>query len=521
MSLNSTGLITSTGENQRALLLATESNPELKQSWGLQLEQWQDFFWKHRGQNLNADQGFNEFFRWLRIIAPAIANEQQGAADLISQALQIKDTPRELPTGFTLQNAARLMEVLRLLFPLPNSKTVGLVPNGLLPFSWLAQTGPLESARLGTRELFRLLPVLAYCMERIKQQDDKWEHLTRVARYFYNVQRLDRVGQAGLQPLADFCAEATLLAQELGKTETGDITGLIDIAISRRISLALLPAEEKQKLMLYQLAGADRPEMEHLLGQLEDDAYNQGQVGHLFIGDSLATTNLQNVQRVHQRYFALGLNRLSNRRTLQSLLLLWGNCTVQDRESYLYEQYNYGAWPNIIRTTGGGFQAFFLDFLHQDVDVATYYEHNKRKYYETKTTAKLLVDSSFDNQLRLLALLFDYFQSLEPETDNISLWLKGAQIGYFYPDYIEGRDYSLPEDQAIFDEQTLRFWNVSNRMTSANYKVKALLPWAYELFKKHNPQALSYRQFLDARLEEVGAKVALEADLINISQLPI
>ncbi len=520
LSLNSTGLLTSTGENQRALLLGAEQESSCKQYWGGKLEQWQDFFWKHRGgSNPNADNGFNEFFRWLRILAPTFAYDIAAAAEPIIQALLEAETPRALPPGFTLANADQIMHVLQLLFPKPGSTpTDKTIPAGLLPVTWLAPTGPPEQAKLSLKELFQFLPVLAYCLEQAKLPEaDRWAQLPRVVRYFYNLQRLERIAKAGTQDAAKFCSEAILLAKQLGATSTGDITELLTIATTRRVSAALLPEEEKQKLELYRNAGSDRNELESLLGQLEDGPYNSGEVKHFFFKEAIPTTTLSYVRRLHRRYFDLALQLPANKHLLQSLLLLWGDCTVQDTGSYLYEQYNYGAWPSIIRTEEGGFQAFFSDFLQLEVDVATYYQRNKQQYYTGKSISTLLADTSFDNQLRLLALFFDYFQAQDPSVDKVSLWPKGNQIGYFYPDHAEGRDKPITDDQAaVFGAETLRFWNVSDRLTSATHKCRALLPWAYELFNKYNTQGFSYQQFVEARLQEVGAHLAVQVDSVTV-----
>jgi hypothetical protein len=521
LSLNSTGLLTSTGENQRALLLGAEQVSSRKQYWGSKLEQWQDFFWKHRGEsNPNADNGFNEFFRWLRILAPTFAYDTADAAEPIIQALLEVETPRALPPGFTLANADQIMNVLKLLFPKPGSTPIEkTIPAGLLPVRWLAPLGRSVQAKLTTRELFRFLPVLTYCLERAKLPEaNRWTQLPRITRYFYNLQRLERVTKADPQDAAKFCSEAILLAKQLGATGTGDITELLAIATTRRVSAALLPEEEKQKLELYCNAGSDRGELELLLSKLEDGPYNSGEVKHFFYKEAIPTTTLPYVRRLYRRYLDLDLTLATNRHLLQSLLLLWGDCTVQDKGSYLYQQYNYGAWSNIIRTKGGGFQVFFSDFLQLEVDLETYYQHNKQQYYTGKSILTILVDKSFDNQLRLLALLFDYFQAQDSSVDKVSLWSKGNQIGYFYPDHAEGRDKAISDDQAaIFGDQTLRFWNVSNRLTSAAHSCRALLPWTYELFNKYNTQGLSYQQFVEARLQEAGAHWAVESDSTIVS----
>lgn len=65
--MNSRGEEVIVNENIKALLLEDLSETE-KFKWGKKWEDWQDFFWKCRGENQNADKGFNEFLRWIIVI---------------------------------------------------------------------------------------------------------------------------------------------------------------------------------------------------------------------------------------------------------------------------------------------------------------------------------------------------------------------------------------------------------------------------------------------------------------------
>lgn len=63
--MNSRGEDLSTQESLRPLLISRSDN---KLAAGIKWEEWQNFFWENRGQNNNADAGFNEFLRWCTII---------------------------------------------------------------------------------------------------------------------------------------------------------------------------------------------------------------------------------------------------------------------------------------------------------------------------------------------------------------------------------------------------------------------------------------------------------------------
>ena len=59
--MNARGEAMQGNENIKADLLGRLDSADLKNSFGIKWEKWQDFFWKKRGENTNADKGFNQF----------------------------------------------------------------------------------------------------------------------------------------------------------------------------------------------------------------------------------------------------------------------------------------------------------------------------------------------------------------------------------------------------------------------------------------------------------------------------
>ncbi len=66
--MNSRGRHLETNETLKAKFLGRLNDEEDKFSWGKKWEYWQDFFWKYRGNNFDADASFNEFLRRIQII---------------------------------------------------------------------------------------------------------------------------------------------------------------------------------------------------------------------------------------------------------------------------------------------------------------------------------------------------------------------------------------------------------------------------------------------------------------------
>ena len=58
-------------EHQKSVLLS-KIPKENQKEWTAKWEIWQDFFWVHRGTQLSADEGFNEFLSWIAKIEETV-----------------------------------------------------------------------------------------------------------------------------------------------------------------------------------------------------------------------------------------------------------------------------------------------------------------------------------------------------------------------------------------------------------------------------------------------------------------
>ena len=73
--MNSRGEQLSFQEIVRAELMQKIIDPAKKIELGNEWEKWQNFFWTKRGENENADKGFEEFLKWAAIIHMGLNNE--------------------------------------------------------------------------------------------------------------------------------------------------------------------------------------------------------------------------------------------------------------------------------------------------------------------------------------------------------------------------------------------------------------------------------------------------------------
>lgn len=91
--MNSRGEELSEQENVRALLIGRSSN---KLDDGKKWEDWQNFFWKHRGTNPNSDKGFESFIKMAAIIHLCHNEKGETKDSLDSKIVKFKEVGEEL-----------------------------------------------------------------------------------------------------------------------------------------------------------------------------------------------------------------------------------------------------------------------------------------------------------------------------------------------------------------------------------------------------------------------------------------
>ncbi len=91
--MNARGEKIQTNENLKADLLGKLSTIEEKNKWGIIWEDWQDYFWKHRGENDNADHGFDEFIKCIIGLQSYLSNLGQDDLNTMpnTNLLELKD----------------------------------------------------------------------------------------------------------------------------------------------------------------------------------------------------------------------------------------------------------------------------------------------------------------------------------------------------------------------------------------------------------------------------------------------
>src|SRR5690606_3913703 len=85
--MNARGEQMQANENIKADLLSKLDTTEEKNKYGKLWEDWQDYFWVNRGDNENADKGFNTFLSWCKLLK-SIENRYQHNTELTAEEIE-------------------------------------------------------------------------------------------------------------------------------------------------------------------------------------------------------------------------------------------------------------------------------------------------------------------------------------------------------------------------------------------------------------------------------------------------
>ena len=235
ITMNSRGKSLSDNEILRAKLFEILTKQEVKQK-GQDWEDWQDFFWRKKGDNENSDYGFNEFLRWVQILNMVggskidTDNEDVESKDKKDIIEVIKWEKKDLKLDSNYLSIKEIESSFKAVDYLFNKFSFAGIeksyPNylnkELLDINWLCSP---QGHPIGQKECFRLLPVIQYIkllFEKGKTIDDIELH--RIIRYFYNLNEIDSVNKSPNVA----CINAIKLISEL-VNESFDVADIIGV----------------------------------------------------------------------------------------------------------------------------------------------------------------------------------------------------------------------------------------------------------------------------------------------------
>lgn len=283
--MNSRGESVQTNENIKADLLAGLSEKE-KNDWGEKWESWQDFFWKNRGPNENADTGFNEFLKWIKIINLVTTDSSSGSTLLTGKVRKLIDSKSFDKEALTLTQIEAFMDALYYINETLDPK--------LFKREWLY-------GKLNTIDYVKFLPVLKYVLA--KRSCLKTE-MDRYARFFFNISRFDDVSKVPYNYII-YSLQLTNLFLADGYSDVVDLKN-----ISKKGSFDnILTPEEIFKLSIFENPpqNVQREEIEQLFWSAEDFKLFDGTISFIWycMGvDHTTNTNAEFDVETFKRYFS-------------------------------------------------------------------------------------------------------------------------------------------------------------------------------------------------------------------------
>lgn len=400
--MNSRGRQLEVNETLKAKFLEKFVDSEKKEEWGKKWEEWQDFFWKYRGDNPDADTGFNEFLRRIQIINMCDLGKTN---DVVSTFASMKSN----------QNLD-----IDLLPP-----TMAEIDNYFQAFKWLVESERVcaffeqyESNVFFTstpdaerRQVYylRSLPILAL-LGRTNLKDE--DVIIRFIRFFYNVARKVNVRK----DISGQFSSAIKLMLEYGKNKDSeyDVYDLINYSKGRTV---LIDEEEILKLNLYkdQHSITTRLELENLFWAAEDHPILNGEIFFLlekYYNKENNILDLCNYKKTWSVFNALFVKENENNAQISRALLYYRITWIRASPWY-YNNYNCQDWSALVRDEKSQYLLKLLEDMHEKpVDYLDIIVKRKAKgYFNSKNLTSIedikSVQSLFD-QVRVLAAI-DYY----------------------------------------------------------------------------------------------------------------
>ena len=481
ITMNSRGQQLADNETIRAKLFDTDIVKSNPLQWSEKWEIWQDFFWKNRDKNnteISADEGFNEFLRWVQIIKMTELQEVN-VEDDNEDSLDKKDIIEIIKWGkgkklnvryLNLDEIENFFKALKYLyeeFPIEIEKIKLNYPTysnfNMIENDWLCPVDNNNS--ILQIDSFSFLPVLYYCKERI-QNRERIEPITlfRLIRFFYNLRKDTTVFKtASMQTI-----NALKLINKLN--EKNDIVDILNV---KGISSTILNKEEIIKLKLFK-DNDNRFKYEDLFWRAEDNKQNEGSIIHLIeVTESSSKDNQQfNINDFEEKLILF-------EEFIEKEHYVWGNLIATDVYTESWDRINYvNDWHKskdflgLISTKQSMKEIGLKDFLIK-------MQKSFISQYESKND--VMKEKSYKKQIFIYYIL--QFNSLIKNSPKWE-WNNGWNFGV-YEEFSNTKSIFEKENIYQFFEKQFRenesklIW-VHKNISNKNSIIENLLNWSKE-----------------------------------------
>jgi hypothetical protein len=481
ITMNSRGQQLADNETIRAKLFDTDAVKDNPLIWSEKWEIWQDFFWKHRDKRnseITADEGLNEFLRWVQIIKMTELKEIN-IDDENEEALDKKDIVEVIKWGkgnkikveyLSLEEIENYFKALIYLYESFPKELEHLKVNyptyqnfDLLDAKWLCPTE--NNYSILQIDSFRFLPILYYCKTRIEKEESiNALKLFRLTRFLRN--RSDDVTiskTAGIQ---------TINALKLVNRLDGE-KDIIDIVEMKGISTSILSNEERTKLQIIKNA-ENRFKTEDLFWRAEDHKQNRGSILHLINftvpkASNDAQFNLDDFEQkliIYEEFIA-------------KEYYIWGNLIATNVYSESFDRINYSYDWNKKEDF---LELISARLLLKEMGLTEFLIHMQKSFVRNYSSIEeVLNETSFKKQIYIYYIL--HFNEL---IKNIPKW--EWNFGWNFGAYSNFPGYqSLFENKNIFQvfdvqfrENELKLLWIQKHLFDKKQIIEKLLNWSKE-----------------------------------------
>lgn len=264
ITMNSRGQQLADHETVRAKLFENEKIKTQQIEWGAKWEKWQDFFWKNKSKGENADNGLNQFLRWVNI-AEFISTEKFKTRELAEKEYKKLISENQVLDTVSLIEIEPYFNSLELL--------KAYYDEDIFSSSHFSKNFSAEwlTGNLSQVDLIKLLPSLMF----LKAKKPK-EELNRFIRFFSNI-----TNHTGISKNPDtYIVESIQLTKLFLDKGFSDVADLI---LLKDNSKGILSNEEVCKLTLFksETDSVKRQKLEEAFWSAEDFKFSNGKIGHL------------------------------------------------------------------------------------------------------------------------------------------------------------------------------------------------------------------------------------------------
>lgn len=355
--MNSRGRHLEQNETLKANYLSNLEIISEKERRGLEWEKWQDFFWKHRGDNPDADAGFNEFLQIVQIINMSVLGKSSDeisnfASGKSNQVIDFKLLPKKFEE---LEKYFKSFEWL-----VTSKRVIKFFKEYEKSENFFTSSSSIDLWRKQIYYL-RILPIITF-ISCTGLKDE--EVIIRFIRFFYNISRKDSsIGK----DISNQLPNAIKLMIEYGnsKERDFDVCDLMHLKKGRRV---LINEEEVIKLSLFKTPphNKTREEMEILFWSAEDHLVLGGEISFLlnkYYDKDQKKFDLKNYEKTWTIFKSIFTNSIKNNALISRALLYYGNTWVRKTPNYYYN-YDCQDWYTIVRLPTGENLIDLLEDLH-------------------------------------------------------------------------------------------------------------------------------------------------------------